>query len=219
VARQIRSEPYSQEAFVKAWYEIRRLTTCDADVFVPRATELCRAAGVALVFVPELAAARAYGATRWLTPNKAILQLSLRGKTDDFLWFTFFHESAHILKHGKRDVFIEAPDGATDQVTRRKEQEADTFASDFLIPKHALNSFRQHERFTTQTIQRFAAELGIAPGIVVGRLQYEKLLPYTHLNALKRHFERAGGGEVCDKSSAIRSDEENDQRRAQAADE
>ncbi len=189
VAQQIRTEPYNQELFIKALYEIRRLTTCGANTFVPRATELCRAAGVALVFVPELPATRAYGATRWLTPTKAILQLSLRGKTDDFLWFTFFHETAHILKHGKRDVFIEAPDGATDQETRRKEREADTFASGFLIPKHALNEFRQQTRFTTHTVQRFAAQLGIAPGIVVGRLQHENLLPYTHLNALKRHFD------------------------------
>jgi HTH-type transcriptional regulator/antitoxin HigA len=189
VAQQIRTEPYNQDLFVKTLYDIRRLTTCDANTFVPRATELCRVAGVALVFVPELPATRAYGATRWLTPTKAILQLSLRGKTDDFLWFTFFHQSAHILKHGKRDVFIEAPDGATDKDTRRKEQEADTFASDFLIPKHDINVFRRQPRFTTQAIQRFAAELGIAPGIVVGRLQHEKLLPYTHLNALKRHFD------------------------------
>ncbi len=188
VAQQIRTEPYNQEVFVKALYEIRRLTACDADVFVPRAAELCRTAGVALVFIPELPATRAYGATRWLTPSKAILQLSLRGKTDDFLWFTFFHESAHILKHGKRDVFIEAPDGIHDQESRRKEHEADTFASDFLIPRHALSEFRQQRRFTTQTIERFAAQLAIAPGIVVGRLQQEGLLPYTHLNVLKTRF-------------------------------
>ena len=157
-------------------------------MFVPRAIDLCRAAGVALIFVPEVPGTRAHGATRWLTPSKAILQLSLRGKTDDFLWFTFFHETAHILKHGKRDIFIEAPDGTTDQETRRKEHEADTFASDFLIPKHALNEFRQQSRFNTHTIQRFATQLGIAPGIVVGRLQHEKLLPFAHLNVLKRRF-------------------------------
>jgi hypothetical protein len=33
-------------------------------------------------------------------------------------------------------VFIEAPDGAAGHETRRKEQVADTFASEFLIPKH-----------------------------------------------------------------------------------
>jgi HTH-type transcriptional regulator/antitoxin HigA len=188
-AQQIRTEPYNQDRFVKALYDIRRLTTLGAEDFVPRATDLCRSAGVALVFVPELPATRAYGATRWLTPTKAMLQLSLRGKTDDFLWFTFFHECAHILKHGKRDVFIEAPDGTTDQETRRKEDEADTFASDFLIPKPAFNQLRQERLFTNHTVQRFATQLGIAPGIVVGRLQHEKLLARTHLNGLKRHLD------------------------------
>jgi addiction module HigA family antidote len=189
VAQQIRTEPYDQDRFIKALYEIRRLTNLNAEEFVPRATDLCRSAGVALVFVPELPATRAYGATRWLTPTKAMLQLSLRGKTDDFLWFTFFHEGAHILKHGKRDVFIEAKDGTSDQEILRKEEEANTFASDFLIPKPAFNQLRREKPFTTQTIQRFADQLGIAPGIVVGRLQHERLLACTHLNGLKRRFD------------------------------
>lgn len=186
VAQQIRTEPYNQERFIKALYEIRRLTTFDAKDFVPRAIELCRSAGVALVFVPELPATRAYGATRWLTSNKAMLQLSLRGKTDDFLWFTFFHEGAHILKHGKRDVFIEAKDGTNDPEIIRKEEEANTFASDFLIPKPAFNQLRQVRLFTTHAVQRFADQLGIAPGIVVGRLHHEGLLARTHLNGLRR---------------------------------
>ena len=123
-----------------------------------------------------------------------MLQLSLRGKTDDFLWFTFFHESAHILKHGKRDVFIEAPDGTMDQETQRKEQEANTFASDFLIPKPAFDQLRREKLYTNHVVQSFAAQLGIAPGIVVGRLQHEKLLARTHLNGLKRHFDFKGSG-------------------------
>jgi addiction module HigA family antidote len=188
LAQQVRTEPYDQERFIQALYEIRKLTTTEPEVFAPKATDLCRACGIALVFVCELPATRAYGATRWLTPHKALLQLSLRGKAEDFLWFTFFHEAAHILKHGKREVFIEDPDGMTDGEALRKEEEANTFASDFLIPKNAFNEFRRQARFTAQAIQRFAAELGIAPGIVVGRLQHEELLPFTHLNELKRRF-------------------------------
>jgi HTH-type transcriptional regulator / antitoxin HigA len=188
LAQQVRTEPYDQDRFMQALYEIRTLTRAEPHVFTPQATELCRASGIALILVPELPGTRVHGATRWLTPQKALLQLSLRGKTDDLLWFAFFHEAAHILKHGKREVFIEAPDGTADEETRRKEQDADTFASDFLIPKTAFAQFRQQRPFTTETVKRFAADLGIAPGIVVGRLHYEKLLPYTHLNALKRHF-------------------------------
>jgi len=161
LAQQVRTEPYDQARFIQALNQIRKLTQAEPQVFAPQAIELCRAAGIALVFVPVLPATRAYGATRWLTPQKALLQLSLRGKTDDFLWFAFFHEAAHILKHGKREVFIEAPDGAADQETNRKEEEANTFASDFLIPKNAFVQFRQQRTFTTKTVKRFAAELGL----------------------------------------------------------
>ncbi len=38
---------------------------------------------------------------------QAPIRLSLRHKTDDHLWFTFFHEAGHILLHGKRLTFIE----------------------------------------------------------------------------------------------------------------
>lgn len=143
---------------------------------------------MAIVFVPELPATRAHGATRWLSPRKAILQLSLRGKSEDFLWFTFFHGAGHILKHGKRDVFIEAGNVCKDEVTRRKEAEADRFASDFLIPPKAFQDFRKSGRFTQTAIIRFARELGIAPGIVVGRLQHDKLIGFQHHNGLKRRF-------------------------------
>jgi hypothetical protein len=188
LAQQIRTDPYDQDRFIQSLLEIRKLTRAEPHVFAPQAAELCRVSGVAFVFVPELPATRVHGATRWLTPQKALLQLSLRGKTDDLLWFAFFHEAAHILKHGKREVFIEAPDGAADAEAHRKEQEADAFASDFLIPKGAYAQFRQQGPFTTERVKRFAAELGIAPGIVVGRLHYDRLLPYTHLNGLRRRL-------------------------------
>jgi Zn-dependent peptidase ImmA (M78 family) len=40
---------------------------------------------------------------RWLTPAKALIQLSFRYQTDDHLWFTLFHEIAHVLRHDKTD--------------------------------------------------------------------------------------------------------------------
>ncbi|MEO8429750.1 MAG: hypothetical protein ABI651_21895 [Verrucomicrobiota bacterium] len=62
-----------------------------------------------------------------------MIQLSLRGKTDDHLWFTFFHEATLVLKHGKRAVLME--DGGTKAAVRDpREAEADAFACDFLIP-------------------------------------------------------------------------------------
>lgn len=40
------------------------------------------------------------------TPTKAVIQLSLRHKTDDHLWFSFFHEAGHVLLHSKKETFI-----------------------------------------------------------------------------------------------------------------
>jgi HTH-type transcriptional regulator / antitoxin HigA len=48
----------------------------------------------------------------------------------------------------------------------------------------ASNSYR-----AKAGIQEFAQKVGIAPGIVVGRLQHEKRLPFDHCNDLKRHLE------------------------------
>jgi hypothetical protein len=139
------------------------------------------------VFVQELPATRAYGATRWLHPHKALLQLSLRGKSNDFLCFTFFHEAAHIPKHGKRDVFIEAKGVRPSQETRQKE-EANTFASAFLIRRSAFAAFRNEPLLTSHAIQRFARGLCIAPGIVMGWVQHEQLLPFNKHNGLKRRL-------------------------------
>jgi HTH-type transcriptional regulator / antitoxin HigA len=84
--------------------------------------DLCAAAGVAVAFIPELKGCRACGVTRWLTPEKALIQLSLRYKTDDHLWFTFFHEIGHVLLHGKKEVFLEG-----DGIDNEKEKQAVAF--------------------------------------------------------------------------------------------
>ena len=141
---------------------------------------LCMASGVALVFVPEIPGARAWGVTHWLSPDKAVLQLSLRGETDDHLWFAFFHEAAHILLHPKRDIFVE-PHGTPDS----REEEANRFASDFLIPPPAWQLVAHTPPRSAAEVQAIAKRIGIAPGILVGRLQREGRLPWTHLNTLK----------------------------------
>jgi len=185
-AQHIHCRPYSTDAFRQTLQDIRHLTLEPADVFQPKLVGLCAMAGVAVVFVPQLHEARVSGATRWLHPQKALIQLSLRYKTDDHLWFTFFHEAAHILFHGKRTVFLE-----DDQGNGPKEQEANSFAANTLIPPPALIRFLKRSRpgrLSKGEIRAFATELGIAAGIVVGRLQHDDHLPYSHCNDLKRRF-------------------------------
>lgn len=112
--------------------------------------------------------------------------MSLRYKTDDHLWFTFFHEAGHILLHGKKELFIEGSNGL-DEV---KEGEANEFAQIELIPKKSFAAFLAQKPYSKAAIERFAREIGIAPGIVVGQLQHRGLLPRSYCNDLKQTFMR-----------------------------
>jgi HTH-type transcriptional regulator/antitoxin HigA len=185
-ARSVESKPYDPDLFHNVLVEVRKRTIDPPGKFQLELHRLCADAGVAVVFIPEIPKTRASGATRWLSPAKALLQLSLRYKTDDQLWFTFFHEAGHILLHGKRNFFIE---GVTPSDSY--EDEANRFAADFMIPQMPLREFMQSGDRSKRAIESFAEKLGIAPGIIVGRLQHERYIPPSHCNDLKRHFQWA----------------------------
>lgn len=184
MAKEIACAPFDKSGFRKALTAIRGLTCEDPEVFEPQVRELCASVGVVVVFVPPLKGTSICGATRWLTPEKALIQLSLRGKWEDIFWFTFFHEAGHILKHGKSDTFLET--GKRDD--GEEEAEADRFASDTLIPPRDYRRFIDADRFTRAAIERFADEVGICPAIVVGRLKHDRHVRQDHLNDLRRRF-------------------------------
>ena len=142
---------------------------------------LCNEAGVALALVQPLQKTALSGAAWWLSPRKAVIQLTARHKSDDHLWFSFFHEAAHILLHSKKGVFVDETNGDDAE----QEIEANEWASNFLVPKSAWEKFVATSPRSERVVRLFAEEQGIAPGIVVGMLQHEGFLPWTHLNALK----------------------------------
>ena len=183
-SNEISCQPYDKTVFRQSLDQIRKLTIQEPNFFVPEMQRLCAAAGVAVVFVPALPKTGVSGATRWLNPNKAIIQLSLRYKTNDHLWFTFFHEAAHILLHGKKELFLEGANGLDEE----KEAEANDFAASELIPKKAFELLINQKPISKQAIISFAKNQGIAPGIVVGQLQHKKHLHITHCNDLKARF-------------------------------
>lgn len=183
-AQGIDCAPFNRDKFRGALGEIRLLTRTAPEHFETRTVRLCAETGVAVVFTQPVKGAPVYGATRWLTPDKAMIQLSLRGRFEDILWFTFFHEAGHILLHGKKGVFIEHSDNQGEE-----EKQADRFAENFLIPPAAWRRFVTSGGFrSTGAVEALAAQLGISPAIIVGRLQHDRLIPHSHLNGLRRRF-------------------------------
>ncbi len=181
-AQSVECPPYDPKKFNAAVHAIRDLTVTSPSVFVNQMKTLCSDAGVVLALVPEIKGARVSGAAKWLTPSKAMIALNLHGKFNDRFWFTFFHEAGHILNDSKKELFVDA-----DYVDDPREHEANNFARTILIP------FKYDEELPTLTtfaaVSTFAKKVGIAPGIVVGRLQRAKIIDYSKLNGLKERFD------------------------------
>lgn len=188
IAQEIQTNPFDSIVFKKVIATIRQeLVIKDICKVWSDLESQCSSAGVALVCVPELKKTHLSGASHWLHPHKAIIQLSCRGKSDDLFWFNFFHEAGHVLKHRKSEGFID--DGQKKET--KEEQEADKFAADTLVPLKKWNDFLKNtDKFTRASIMDFAQSQNVAPGIIVGRLQFERLLRPNHPhNRLKKFIE------------------------------
>lgn len=184
-AARIACAPYDAERLRAVLPELRKLTRHPPQVFQPGAVAICASAGVALTFVPALPKLALSGATRWLG-DKAVVHLSLRHRTDDQLWFSFFHEICHVLEHKKSAIFLDA---ANDHDGDPAEEKANEFARDILIPPNRLTWLLSHwDGRSLAQIVKFAEDEGIAPGIVVGRLQHDRRLLFTHGNKLKQSY-------------------------------
>lgn len=186
-AKQISCASYDPEKFKLALREIRSLTKEEPEIFQAKMKDFCAEAGVAVVFTPEIPGTGVCGASRWLNPKKALIQLSLRYKTDDHLWFSFYHEAGHILLHSKRTIFIDADRAGN--MHEDIEIEANKFAENTLIPPSNFRLFLKNKKISKQSVRDFAEDIGISPGVVVGRLQHEGKLFYTQFYDLKKRFE------------------------------
>lgn len=173
---------YDGVLFKNRLQEVRRLTRELVPDALERSRALCNSAGVALAVVKPLSGMRVSGAAWWPSARNPVVALTARHKTDDQLWFSMFHEAAHVLLHRKRDVFVDGP-RRTDDAT---EQEANRWAAGFLIPQPEWRRLVGQGDFGHAAVRRFADGQGIAPGIVVGRLQHEGHVRWNStLNALK----------------------------------
>ena len=164
-AHEMDCNPFDKKRFKKALQKIRSLTREEPSVFEPEMKRLCAKAGVAVALVPEMKKVPWNGATKWLTPRKAMILLCLRDRGEDRFWFSFFHEAGHVLKDSKKDLLIN--NGSHDDP---REKRADRFAAKFLIPSQYDDSIRLIR--SKAEIISMADELGIAPGIVAGRYQF-----------------------------------------------
>ena len=153
--------------------------TKEHGTFYPLIKEAFRKAGVVFVILPNISGSRINGATKKVG-NSIMLLVNDRRLYSDSFWFTLFHEIGHIM-NGDYGISFESEFGEREEI-------ANKYAEDMLIPYEYYSRFIEEGRFDMQTIKAFASSIDRDPGIVLGRLQNDKKVNYEdRMLATLRH--------------------------------
>ena len=165
---------YNKKKFEKA-VEFALTQTKNHSGFLPVVTKAFEESGVILIVLPNLKNSGINGATKKVD-GKIMLMVNDRRHYADTFWFTLFHEIGHILNG---DLGI--------SINNETEDEANIYAQRALIPQDKYEEFvNQHHFFDEQIIREFADSIDQDPGIVLGRLQIDKKVPYTETELSKK---------------------------------
>jgi len=175
---------YESKELQKCLDKFRKIANnTNVELSINSCRKVCNKLGIYLVVCEAIINSKVRGALTTYKGHPSIY-LSGRFKSHDNIWFAFIHELAHLLKHyNKRDTIISYED--SESSTNSKEVEANEFARDFFINPRDFDEFILQNKFTAESIKQFAKKENILPGIVLARLQHDKLLGYEKLSYLK----------------------------------
>jgi HTH-type transcriptional regulator / antitoxin HigA len=134
--------------------------------------------GVHFVCVAHLPKTYLDGAALRIVDDGApVVALTLRYDRLDNFWFSLFHELAHIGRHFDDKVEAFVDDFSLRDVPTRhedeREDEADEWANEALIPRAAWETSRLHSHASYASIIAFSQRIGVHPAIVAGRIRHE----------------------------------------------
>ncbi|KPA16424.1 XRE family transcriptional regulator, partial [Candidatus Magnetomorum sp. HK-1] len=171
IASKMEVANYNAKMLKKNLANVKQLMIDHPNNFFITLQDLCKNAGVKVVYTPCLPKAPINGSTRWLG-NTPLIQLSARYKQNDIFWFTFFHEVGHILLHGKKYVSLE--NIKFDDIDLHKEEEANEFAISWTLSEKQEQEILNHQNITEDSIISFAKKYDTHPAIIIGRLHHKK---------------------------------------------
>lgn len=167
---------YKEKLFKESLKNIRELSKLKWKDSAEQLRTVCKQCGVILVLTETIPKAGISGAARWLTKDTPLIQLSDRYKTDDHFWFSFYHEAAHILFDGKKEIYLD--EDINNSSVNEIEKRADDFAEQSLISKSEWSNFyskypNKKGRYSKNHIIDFANSIGINPSIVMGQVLHK----------------------------------------------
>ena len=179
-ALKTKAPKFNRQKFKKA-AEYALTLTKNHEEFYPLLREAFLEAGVIFVIMPNITGSKTNGATKKIGDNIMLMVNDRRLYADSF-WFTLFHEIGHIM-NGDYGISFEKETG-------EKEEAADRFAQDCLIPVKQYQEFVNCDKFDLRSIETFADSINRDPGIVLGRLQNDRLVDFNDwtLNSLRHKY-------------------------------
>ena len=180
-ARKYKTLPVNISKLKQKIPQIRDMTVKNPEVFCNELTTLFAECGIALVFLPHIGGSFLHGAS-FYDGNHIVMGLTVRGRNADKFWLSLFHEVCHVIRGHISEL---------SGTKKEHEDEADAFARDVLIPPELYEVFIKENYFTKESIIAFAHKIGIASGIVLGRLQKDNYIPYNRYNELKVKYQIA----------------------------
>lgn len=187
-SKSIETKPYNADKLKGFLPELRSMTVMDPEFFLPRMRAIFSECGVAFVLLPNLKNSGINGAVKWMSNDRVVLAMNSSGLDVDKFWFSLFHEIKHVLQQKIKTVFISSTVNDMMEMNKSLEDEADLFASDYLIPKVAMKKFNPDKYTTDEEVEAFADSIGIHPGIVAGRLQHDKIIAKNHCAEFKEKY-------------------------------
>ena len=183
LANSFECDKWNKELFLKELTQIRSIIReKNPKIFIPFIKEHCAKCGVAFIVLRTPTKCPVSGVTKFITSDKALIQLSFRFLSDDHFWFSFFHEAGHLILHNKQ-TFIE--DSEFPQII--EEEEANNFSQKILLSK-ALYDELMRIPLTKLSIANFGRTANLPTGVVVGQLQHAGRIGHQDFNLLKQRY-------------------------------
>ncbi len=182
------TQKLNREKLSQAARTLRGATNSTQAEFLEAIADQLASAGVIFVALPHIKKCGVRGASWRLDSGHHAIQVNDYGKTADRFWFTLFHEIGHVFNGDESSLDADGEENPIEQVDRREES-ADRFAQDLLIPSDEWNTFEHEYPFTLARITSFAKRIGVHPGIVAGRLAKLEKIDWVSAKSLSSRFE------------------------------
>ncbi|MDZ4077388.1 XRE family transcriptional regulator [Hydrocarboniphaga sp.] len=138
-----------------------------------RAAKLLLQHGIVLVAEGHIPGMSVDGAA-FLVDGIPVIGMTLRRDYLDSFWFTLMHEVAHVILHYRTGLASGFFDDAEAPHIDEMEAEANAFASSLLVPEEVWSRSPARITKTAEPVERLAAQLGISPTIIFGRIRMER---------------------------------------------